>query len=208
MNKSFLKFITDFGPLLIFFTIYYKSGNSLKAAIPPLIISTLIAVAIMYFVEKKVPFVPLIGAVVISLFGGLTLYFNNPIFIYMKPTIVNIIFAAILIISKTYFNKNFLKLFLQTAFQLNEEGWNKLNFRWAYFFIFLAILNEIVWRTQPETTWVNFKVWGMLPITIIFTAMQLPLINKYKGQRQYAPNFKVYPRALWLSSPNYFIQDC
>jgi len=180
VNKSFLKFITDFGPLLIFFTIYYKSGNSLEAAIPPLIISTLIAVAIMYFVEKKIPFVPLIGAIVISLFGGLTLYFNNPIFIYMKPTIVNIIFAAILIISKAYFNKNFLKLFLQTAFQLNEEGWNKLNFRWAYFFIFLAILNEIVWRTQPENTWVNFKVWGMLPITIIFTAMQLPLINKYK----------------------------
>ena len=180
VNKSFLKFITDFGPLLIFFTIYYKSGNNLSAAIPPLIISTLIAVAIMYFVEKKIPYVPLIGAVVISLFGGLTLYFNNPIFIYMKPTIVNIIFAGILIVSNIYFNKNFLKLFLQTAFQLNDEGWKKLNFRWAYFFIFLAILNEIVWRTQPETTWVNFKVWGMLPITIIFTAMQLPLINKYK----------------------------
>ena len=180
MNKSFLKFITDFGPLLIFFTIYYKSDNSLSAAIPPLIISTLIAVAIMYFVEKKIPYVPLIGAVVISLFGGLTLYFNNPIFIYMKPTIVNLIFAAILLISNLHFNKNYLKFFLQTAFQLNDEGWKKLNFRWAYFFIFLAILNEVVWRTQPETTWVNFKVWGMLPITIIFTAMQLPLINKYK----------------------------
>ena len=157
MNKSFLKFITDFGPLLIFFTIYYKSGNNLSAAIPPLI-----------------------GAVVISLFGGLTLYFNNPIFIYMKPTIVNLIFAAILLVSKSFFNKNFLKLFLQTAFQLNEEGWGKLNSRWAYFFIFLALLNEVVWRTQPEATWVNFKVWGMLPITIIFTAMQLPLINRYK----------------------------
>ncbi|MDC0164221.1 septation protein A [Candidatus Pelagibacter bacterium] len=180
MNKSFLKFITDFGPLLIFFTIYYKSGNNLSTAIPPLIISTLIAVAIMYFVEKKIPYVPLIGAIVISLFGGLTLYFDNPIFIYMKPTIVNIIFAGILIVSNIYFNKNFLKLFLQTAFQLNDEGWKKLNFRWAYFFVFLAILNEIVWRTQPETIWVNFKVWGMLPITIIFTAMQLPLINKYK----------------------------
>jgi len=180
VNKSFLKFITDFGPLLIFFTIYYKSGNNLSAAIPPLIISTLIAVAIMYVVEKKIPYVPLIGAVVISLFGGLTLYFNNPIFIYMKPTIVNLIFAAILLISNLHFNKNYLKLFLQTAFQLNDEGWKKLNFRWAYFFIFLAILNEVVWRTQPETTWVNFKVWGMLPITIIFTAMQLPLINKYK----------------------------
>ena len=180
MNKSFLKFITDFGPLLIFFTIYYKSGNNLKAAIPPLIISTLIAVAIMYVVEKKIPYVPLVGAVVISLFGGLTLYFDNPIFIYMKPTIVNVIFALILIVSKVFYQKNFLKLFLQTAFQLNEEGWSKLNFRWAYFFIFLAILNEIVWRTQPETTWVNFKVWGMLPITIIFTAMQVPLIKKYK----------------------------
>ena len=134
----------------------------------------------MYVVEKKIPYVPLIGAVVISLFGGLTLYFDNPIFIYMKPTIVNIIFALILIVSKVFYQKNFLKLIFQAAFQLNEEGWNKLNFRWAYFFIFLAILNEIVWRTQPETTWVNFKVWGMLPITIIFTAMQVPLINKYK----------------------------
>ena len=180
MNKSFLKFITDFGPLLIFFTIYYKSDNNLSAAIPPLIISTLIAVAIMYLVEKKIPYVPLIGAVVISLFGGLTLYFNNPIFIYMKPTIVNLIFAVILLVSKSFFNKNFLKFFLQTAFQLNEEGWGKLNSRWAYFFIFLALLNEVVWRTQPEATWVNFKVWGMLPITIIFTAMQLPLINRYK----------------------------
>ena len=180
MNKSFLKFITDFGLLLIFFTIYYKSGNNLTVAIPPLIIATIIAVIIMFFVERKIPYVPLIGGIVISLFGGLTLYFDNPIFLYMKPTIVNIIFAAILIISKIFFDKNFLKFFLQTAFQLSEIGWNKLNFRWAYFFIFLAILNELVWRTQPETTWVNFKVWGMLPITFIFTALQLPLINRHK----------------------------
>ena len=180
MNKSFLKFITDFGPLLIFFTIYYKSGNNLTIAIPPLIVATIIAVIIMYFVEKKIPYVPLIGGIVISLFGGLTLYFDNPIFLYMKPTIVNIIFAGILIISKISFDKNFLKFFLQTAFQLSEAGWSKLNFRWAYFFVFLAILNELVWRTQPETTWVNFKVWGMLPITFIFTALQIPLINKYK----------------------------
>jgi len=180
VNKSFLKFITDFGPLLIFFTIYYKNDNNLTVAIPPLIIATIVAVGIMYFVEKKIPYVPLIGGIVITLFGGLTLYFDNPIFLYVKPTIVNIVFAGILIISKIFFNKNFLKLFLQTAFQLNELGWSKLNFRWAYFFIFLAILNELVWRTQPEATWVNFKVWGMLPITFIFTALQLPLINRYK----------------------------
>ena len=180
MNKSFLKFIADFGPLLIFFTIYYKSGNNLSAAIPPLIIATIIAVALVYFVEKKIPYVPLIGGVIISLFGGLTLYFNNPIFLYMKPTIINIIFALGLIFGKIFFNKNFLQFFFKAAFQLDEMGWDKLNFRWAYFFIFLAFLNEIVWRTQPETTWVNFKVWGMLPITFIFTALQLPLINKHK----------------------------
>ena len=180
VNKSFLKFICDFGPLFIFFTIYYKSGNNLTTAIPPLIIATVIAIAIVYFVEKQIPYVPLIGGIIITLFGGLTLYFNNPIFIHMKPTIVNVIFAGTLIISKVFFNKNFLKFFLQTAFQLNEIGWDKLNFRWAYFFIFLALINEVVWRTQPETTWVNFKVWGILPITFIFTVFQLPLIRRYK----------------------------
>ena len=180
MNKSFLKFITDFGPLLIFFIVYYKSGKDLTAAIPPLIIATIIAVALVYFIEKKVPYVPLIGGIVITLFGGLTLYFNNPIFIYMKPTIVNLIFASVLIVSNILYKKNFLKIFLQSAFQLDDIGWNKLNFRWAYFFIFLAFLNEIVWRTQPEVIWVNFKVWGILPITFIFTVIQVPLINRHK----------------------------
>ena len=180
VNKSFLKFIADFGPLLIFFTVYYKSGNDLSAAIPPLIIATIIAVIVVYFIEKKIPYVPLVGGVIISLFGGLTLYFNNPVFLYMKPTIINIIFSVILITGKIFFNKNFLKFFFKTAFQLDEDGWDKLNYRWAYFFIFLAFINEIVWRTQPEMIWVNFKVWGILPLTFVFTALQLPMINKHK----------------------------
>ena len=180
MNKSFLKFIADFGPLLIFFTIYYKSGNNLSIAIPPLIIATIIAVTTVYFIEKKIPYVPLIGGVIISLFGGLTLYFNNPVFLYIKPTIINIIFAIVLIVGKIFFNKNFLKFFFKTAFQLDESGWDKLNYRWAFFFIFLALLNEFVWRTQSEIIWVNFKVWGILPLTFIFTALQLPMINKHK----------------------------
>ena len=175
-----MKFIADFGPLLIFFTIYYKSGNNLSIAIPPLIIATIIAVATVYFIEKKIPYVPLIGGVIISLFGGLTLYFNNPVFLYIKPTIINIIFAIVLIVGKIFFNKNFLKFFFKTAFQLDESGWDKLNYRWAFFFIFLALLNEFVWRTQPEVIWVNFKVWGILPLTFIFTALQLPMINKHK----------------------------
>ncbi len=180
MNKSLLKFITDFGPLLIFFTVYYKSGNNLSVAIPPLIIATLIAVLISYIVEKKVPYLPLIGGIIISVFGGLTLYFNNPIFLYMKPTIINIIFAIILFVGRAFFNKNLLKYFFQNAFQIDEMGWDKLNSRWMLFFIFLALVNELVWRTQTEVVWVNFKVWGILPLTFVFTALQIPVINKHK----------------------------
>ena len=172
--------MTDFGPLLIFFTVYYKSGNNLSVAIPPLIAATLVAVILMYFIERKIPYVPLIGGIVISLFGGLTLYFDNPVFLYMKPTIINLIFACLLLTGKFFFQKNFLKIFFKAAFQLNEIGWDKLNNRWAFFFIFLAILNELVCRSQSEIMWVNFKVWGILPLTFIFTALQLPLINKYK----------------------------
>ena len=180
MNKSLLKFITDFGPLLIFFTVYYKSGNNLSVAIPPLIIATLIAVLISYIVEKKVPYPPLIGGIIISVFGGLTLYFNNPIFLYMKPTIINIIFAIILFVGRAFFNKNLLKYFFQNAFQIDEMGWDKLNNRWMLFFIFLALINELIWRTQTEVVWVNFKVWGILPLTFVFTALQIPVINKHK----------------------------
>ena len=180
MNKSLLKFITDFGPLLIFFTIYYRSENNLRVAIPPLIVATLIAVLVSYIVERKIPYLPLLGGIIISIFGGLTLYFNNPIFLYVKPTIINIIFALVLFVGKTFLNKNFLRILFNNAFQINETGWNKLNNRWIIFFIFLALVNELVWRTQTEVIWVNFKVWGMLPLTFIFTACQLPLINKYK----------------------------
>ena len=180
MNKSLLKFITDFGPLLIFFVVYYKGGKDLTVAIPQLIVATLFSVLIIYWMEKKIPYLPLTGGILITIFVGLTLYFNNPIFIYLKPTIINIIFALILILGKKFFQKNFLKTLLQNSIQLSEEGCDKLNLRWSLFFIFLAILNELVWRTQPEAVWVNFKVWGILPLTFFFTALQIPLINKFK----------------------------
>tara|TARA_Y100000741_G_scaffold315626_1_gene261562 strand:- start:805 stop:1350 length:546 start_codon:yes stop_codon:yes gene_type:complete len=180
VNKSLLKFITDFGPLLIFFVVYYKGGKDLTVAIPPLIVATLFSVLIIYWMEKKIPYLPLTGGILITIFGGLTLYFNNPIFIYLKPTIINIIFALILILGKKFFQKNFLKTLLQNSIQLSEEGWDKLNLRWSLFFIFLAILNELVWRTQTEAVWVNFKVWGILPLTFFFTALQIPMINKFK----------------------------
>jgi len=184
VNKSFIKFAADFGPLLIFFTFYYKSGKDLLVAIPPLIIATLIAICVIYILEKKIPYVPLIGAVLVTIFGGLTIFFDNPIFIYLKPTVINILFAILLITGKILLNKNFLKVFLNKSLKLDEKGWDKLLYRWAGFFIFLAILNEIVWRTQTEETWINFKVWGILPITFVFTAFQLPLIKKYKKNNE------------------------
>ena len=180
MNKSLIKFITDFGPLVIFFYFYYNSGKDLQVAIPPLIVATIISILIVWFFEKKIPMVPLIGGILITLFGGLTIYFNNPIFIYMKPTIINILFGLSLFFGKYFTKEPLLKLILGKSLPLNDEGWNILNFRWIWFFFALAILNEVIWRTQTEEFWVNFKVWGMLPITFIFTAFQIPIIKKYE----------------------------
>ena len=182
MNKSLVKFLSDFGPLLIFFVVYYKSGNNLIVAIPPLIVATIIAIIIVYILEKRIPYIPLLGGLLISFFGGLTIYFQNPIFIYLKPTIINIVFAFTLFIGKVFFKKNFLKIFFKGSLKLREVGWDKLMYRWIGFFIFLAILNEIIWRTQGQEAWVNFKVWGILSLTFVFTAFQIPLINKYKNE--------------------------
>ncbi|MDA7552046.1 septation protein A [Candidatus Pelagibacter sp.] len=180
MNKSFIKFVTDFGPLAIFFFYYYNSGKDLKVAIPPFIVATIIALGIVWFLEKKIPLVPLIGGILITFFGGLTIYFDNPIFIYIKPTIINILFGFALLFGKYFTKEPVLKKIMGKSILLTDVGWELLNKRWMYFFFALALLNECVWRTQSEEFWVNFKVWGLLPITFIFTAFQIKLINKYK----------------------------
>ena len=180
MNKSIIKFITDFGPLLVFFFFYYNSDKNLKIAIPPFIIATLISLAIVWLLEKKIPMVPLISGVLITFFGGLTIYFNNPVFIYIKPTIINILFGLALLFGKYFTNEPILKKILGKSIMLADEGWNILTKRWTIFFFSVALLNEIVWRTQSEEFWVNFKVWGLLPITFVFTAFQVSLITKYK----------------------------
>ena len=184
MKRSIIKFLTDFGPLLIFFIIYYNSGKNLRVAIPPLIIATILAVIIVWFVEKKIPYVPLLGGILISFFGGLTIYFDNPIFIYMKPTIINILFGIALFFGKFFSNEPILKKILGKSIKLNDQGWKVLNVRWMYFFFCLAIINELVWRTQSEEFWVNFKVWGLLPITFVFAVFQVNIINKYKLDEQ------------------------
>ena len=180
MNKSFIKFITDFGPLLIFFTFYYRSEKNLTVAIPPFIVATIIALLVVWYLEKKIPMIPLVGGVLITFFGALTIYFDNPIFIYIKPTVVNILFGIVLIFGKYFSREPLLKKFLGKSILIRDEGWQILTNRWIFFFFGLALLNEVVWRTQSEEFWVNFKVWGLLPITFVFTAFQLGILNKYK----------------------------
>ena len=175
--KSIYKILIDIGPLAIFFIFYTRSG--LQASILPLMIATVIAVLFSYILEKKIPIMPTVGAGIVLVFGGLTIYFDNEVFIKMKPTIINLVFAVILY-GGMLIRKPFLKILLGAALKLEEEGWRILTNRWIGFFIALAILNEIVWRTQSTDIWVNFKVFAILPITFIFTMTQFPLIKKYQ----------------------------
>ena len=175
--KSIYKLLIDIGPLAVFFIFYTRSG--LQASILPLMIATVIAVLFSYILEKKIPIMPTVGAGIVLIFGGLTIYFDNEVFIKMKPTIINLIFAVILY-GGMLVKKPLLKILLGAALRLEEEGWRILTYRWIGFFIALAILNEIVWRTQSTDIWVNFKVFAILPITFIFTMTQFPLIKKYQ----------------------------
>ena len=175
--KSVYKLLIDIGPLAVFFIFYTRSG--LQASILPFMVGTVIAVLFSYILEKKIPIMPTVGAGIVLLFGGLTIYFDNDVFFKMKPTIINILFAVILY-GGILINKPLLKYLLGAALKLEEAGWKILTQRWIGFFIALAVLNEIVWRTQSTDIWVNFKVFGILPITFIFTMTQFPLIKKYQ----------------------------
>ena len=175
--KSLYKLLIDIGPLAVFFIFYTRSG--LQASILPFMVATVIAVLFSYILEKKIPIMPTVGAGIVLLFGGLTIYFDNDVFFKMKPTIINVLFAIILY-GGILINKPLLKYLLGAALKLEETGWKILTQRWIGFFIALAVLNEIVWRTQSTDIWVNFKVFGILPITFIFTMTQFPLIKKYQ----------------------------
>ena len=175
--KSIFKLLIDIGPLAVFFVFYTRSD--LKTAILPFMIATIIAVLFSYIIEKKIPIMPTVGAIIILTFGGLTIYFDNETFFKMKPTIINLLFAGILY-GGIILNKPLLRYLLGATLKLQDEGWDILTKRWVGFFIALAILNEIIWRTQTTDIWVNFKVFGILPITFIFTLAQFSTIKKYK----------------------------
>jgi intracellular septation protein len=173
-----MKQLFEFFPLIVFFAVYYKSDKDLYFSIAAVIIATLISLIALYVKERKISTMMLVSTVILVIFGGLSLFFKNEIFFKMKPTIINALFAVALIIS-TYLNKPILKMMLNSSIKLKDQGWTMLNKMWTGYFIFLAVLNEIVWRNYPTDVWVNFKVFGIMGVTIAFTIVQIPLLKKY-----------------------------
>ena len=173
-----MKQLFEFFPLIVFFVVYYKSDKDLYLSITAVIIATLISLVALYIKERKISTMMLVSTVILVVFGGLSIFLKNDIFFKMKPTIINALFAIILI-GSTFLNKPVLKLLLNSSMKLTDQGWSLMNKLWSGFFIFLALLNEIVWRTQTTDVWVNFKVFGIMGITIIFTIVQIPFLKRH-----------------------------
>src|SRR5580700_7451437 len=171
-----LKIALDLGPLLLFFAANSRFG--IFAATGVFMAAIVLALAVAYALTRHLPIMPLVTAVVVVVFGTLTLVLHDENFIKVKPTIIYVLFGGVLLAGLA-FGKSLLGIVFDSVFHLTEEGWRKLTLRWALFFLALAVLNEIVWRTQTTDIWVDFKVFGVLPLTFLFAALQYPLLEKY-----------------------------
>lgn len=172
-----LKLALEMGPLVLFFVAYSRFG--IFAGTGVLMAATVVALAVTYALTRHIPVMPLVTAVMVLVFGGLTLLLHDATFVKMKATIVYLLFAAALL-GGLLFGKALLSVVFDTMMQLTEAGWRKLTMRWGLFFLAMAAVNEIVWRTQTEAFWVNFKVFGFVPLTILFALSQTPLMLKYE----------------------------
>ena len=175
--NPFLKLALEMGPLVVFFLANQKAG--IFAATGLFMAAVLLSLIVSYALTRHLPVMPMVTAVVVLVFGGLTLWFHDELFIKLKPTIVNSLFGTVLL-GGLWFGRPLLPVVLDTVFQLTDEGWRKLTFRWGLFFFVLAAINEVVWRTQTLDTWVNFKVFGIMPLTVAFALAQTPLILKHE----------------------------
>jgi intracellular septation protein len=174
-----LKFVLELGPLALFFIVYSRVG--IFAATGILMAGVLVTLGVSYAMLRRIPIMPLITAVIVVIFGSLTLIFHDETLIKIKPTALYLLFGAALFVG-LWLNKPLLKILFDGAIQVTEEGWRKLTWRWAFFFLALAVLNEIVWRTQTTDLWVKFKTFGFLPLTLLFALSQAPLIMKYEAK--------------------------
>ena len=177
MNPQLRRLALDLGPLLIFFAAFKYLG--IFAATAAFMAAVLAALVIGYVLEKKLSPMPIFTAVLVVIFGGLTLYLKNDLFIKMKPSVLYAFFGALLL-GGLRFNRLFIKYVFGQAFELTEAGWVKLTVRWGIFFLALAALNEAVWRTTSTETWVAFKVWGIIPLLFLFALAQTPLVMKHQ----------------------------
>ncbi len=170
------KLATELGPLLIFF--FVNSKANLFVATGAFMVAVVIAMVASYMVTRHVPMMAIVTAVVVVVFGTLTLILHDETFIKMKPTIVYSLFAAALG-GGLLFNRSFIAIMFDQMFNLTQHGWRILTMRWALWFLAMAVLNEIIWRTQSTDFWVAFKVFGMVPLTMLFAITQMPLIKRY-----------------------------
>ena len=175
-KNSLTKSLIEIIPLILFFITNAKYG--IIVATKVFVITTIIALIVSYLHLKKISTPLLITSFLILIFGGLTIFFKDPTFIKLKPTIVYLLFSSFLFVGLAL-KKNFLKIYLSSLIKLNDVGWNILTKRWGIFFLTMAILNEIIWRNFSTDFWVSFKVFGFLPITIIFMILQNNLMKKY-----------------------------
>ena len=186
-----LKLALELGPLLVFFFANARGqwladrfpalgdlGGPLFVATALFMIATAVALIASRLLTGTLPIMPLVSGVIVLVFGALTLYLHDETFIKMKPTIVNTLFGAALL-GGLAFGKSLLGYVFDSAFHLDAEGWRKLTFRWGLFFLVLAVLNEVVWRNFSTDAWVTFKVWAIMPITLVFTFSQMPLIMRH-----------------------------
>ena len=174
-----LKLALDLGPLILFFLANARWGIFVATA--TFMAAAIVAFAVSYGLTRRVPLMALISTVVVIVFGGLTLLLHDALFIKLKPTIIYTLFGAILL-GGLAAGKPLLAVVFDQMFQLTAEGWRKLTWRWALFFFALAVLNEVVWRTQSDSFWALFKLLGVVPLTFVFAALQYPLLTKYAVQ--------------------------
>lgn len=194
-----LKLALEFGPLVAFFFANARGewiverfpslenlGGPIFVATAVFMVATAIALTLSWILTRTIPRMPLISGIFVFVFGALTLWLQNDLFIKVKPTIVNTLFGTMLLVAWYGFKTSLLKYVFDAAFQIDEEGWAKMTVRWGLFFFFLAVLNEVVWRNFSTDFWVAFKVWGTMPITIAFTLAQVPLLMKHSTEKDEA----------------------
>lgn len=175
-TQQLFKFLVELGPLVVFFLTNARAGIFWGTGV--FIVATLVSLVASRVLFGRIPVMPLVSAVVVVVFGGLTLWLQDELFIKLKPTIVNALFASVLFGGLLY-GKSLLRYLFGDVFALDEEGWRKLTFRWACFFVFLALLNEAAWRLLTTDQWVTFKVFAIMPITMVFAISQVGLLQRH-----------------------------